>query len=187
MIIAIAGGSGSGKTTISNLMKEKYKTCFNINVEVVSMDDYYKNIEIDSFDNYDHPNAFNIDQLHRDLQNFLSTGSLQTRSYNYETKESVALERKSNVKIVILEGLYSFYTQEIRDICHLKLFLDVDENIRIKQRLFRDLKERNISMEKNMLMINSFVKDMYKKHVLQQREVADKIYLNTNEVLSLIA
>ena len=186
MIIAIAGGSGSGKTTVSRQLQERYQLRFNIKVEVVSMDNYYKNIQKESFDNYDHPNAFNLDLLYGDLEKFLATGSIQKRSYDFQTKKSLALDNEADVKIVILEGLYPFYEKKLREICHLKLFLDVDENIRIKQRLMRDLQERDISLQSNMHMINSFVKEMYAKHVIKQKDMADKLYLSTKDLLSLI-
>lgn len=186
MIIAIAGGSGSGKTTVSKIMQEKYQTRFNIKVEVVSMDDYYKNIQQDLFENYDHPDAFNVDLLHADLKSFLSTGHMQKRSYDFHTKQSTPTTEQKNVSIVILEGLYPFYEQKIRDICHMKLFLDVGEDIRIKQRLKRDLNERGISIEKNMEMINDFVNDMYNKYVLKQKGIADKFFTSTKELTSII-
>jgi len=74
MIIAIAGGTGSGKTTVSKAMKESYILRFNINAAVVSMDNYYKNRNNETFTNYDHPDAFDIDLLYHDLYGFLSSG-----------------------------------------------------------------------------------------------------------------
>ncbi|MBL1243826.1 MAG: hypothetical protein COA39_005440 [Sulfurimonas sp.] len=63
MILAIAGGTGSGKTTVSHALKKNYSKRFNITIEVISMDNYYKNAKKKNFDNYDHPQAFDMDLL----------------------------------------------------------------------------------------------------------------------------
>lgn len=186
MIIAIAGGSGSGKTTVSKLMREKYKAQFQVNVEIISMDDYYKNIQKDSFENYDHPNAFNVDLLYSDLEIFNSTGTIEKRSYDYKTKQISVLYKALNVNIIILEGLYPYYNKKIKDLCSIKLFLDVNEETRMKQRLLRDLKERDIPIEDNMQMINGFVKEMYETYVTRQRRTADKIYSDIQSIISVI-
>jgi uridine kinase len=186
MIVAIAGGSGSGKTTVSKSMKESYTLRFNINVTVVSMDNYYKDKNKEIFDNYDHPDAFNIDLLYDDLYNFLSTGNMVKRSYDYVTKKSTIIKTLPNVQLIILEGLYPFYEKKIRDICSLKLYLDVDEKIRLKRRLLRDLKERSITVEQNMKMIDGFVNEMHKKYVIKQKEMADKLFVSSEDILSLL-
>jgi len=186
MIVAIAGGTGSGKTTVSKAMKVSYSQRFNINVAVVSMDNYYKNEHLVKFDNYDHPNAFDIDLLHDDLYAFLSTGKIVKRSYDYVTKECSVISTQSDVKVLILEGLYPFYEKKIRDICSLKLYLDVNEAVRIERRISRDLKERNISESENMKMIDGFVKQMHEKYVVKQKEMADKLYMDSEEILSLL-
>lgn len=182
MIIAIAGGTGSGKTTTAKKLKELYTKESDINVTIISMDNYYKNKHTEAFDNYDHPNAFDINLLYDDLLSYLSTNEIVQRSYDYVLKERSVLRREKNIQLVILEGLYPFYVKEIRDICTLKLYLDVDEALRIKRRVLRDLEERNISIEENMKMINDFVNEMYKEHVIKQREVADKVYSNSEEI-----
>jgi uridine kinase len=181
MIIAIAGGTGSGKTTVAKKIKELYTQESNINVTIISMDNYYKNKHTQVFDNYDHPNAFDIDLLYADLLTYLSTGKIVQRSYDYVLKERSVLAIEKNIHLIILEGLYSFYVKKIRDVCTLTLYLDVDEALRIKRRISRDLEERNISMEENMKMIHGFVNEMYKEHVLKQREMADKVYTNSED------
>lgn len=186
MIVAIAGGSGSGKTTVSNAMKERYSLRFNISVAVVSMDDYYKDKNREEFDNYDHPKAFDTDLLYNDLHKFLSTGSIVKRSYDYLTKKSRVVKIQSNVKMLILEGLYPFYEKKIRNICSIKLYLDVDEEVRLQRRLLRDLRERSITIEKNMEMIDSFVKEMHKKYVVKQKKLADRLFVSSDDILATL-
>ena len=182
MIIAIAGGTGSGKTTLSKKIQELYKQHCNINVSIVSMDNYYKNKHTHLFENYDHPNAFDIDLLYDDLSAFLSTGQVIKRSYDYVSKESYILEIEKDIQYVILEGLYPFYMKKIRDICSIKIYLDVDEKLRIQRRLLRDLEERNISIKENMKMINGFVKEMHKEYVVEQKELADQVFIGSENI-----
>jgi len=183
VIIAIAGGTGSGKTTVSKALKESYSLRLKKNIIVVSMDNYYKNEHNEKFDNYDHPGAFNMDLLYDDLYTFLSTGTIVKRSYDYVTKKSSVIGSKSNVQILILEGLYPFYEKKIRDICNLKLYLDVNEPVRLQRRISRDLKERNISEKENMKMIDGFVKRMHEKYVTKQKDMADKSYVKSEDLL----
>lgn len=186
MIVAIAGGTGAGKTTVSKALKAFYGQHFKKNIMVVSMDNYYKNENHEKFDNYDHPNAFNMDLLHDDLYTFLSTGTIVNRSYDYITKESRIIGSHSNVKILILEGLYPFYEKKIRDMCTVKLYLDVNESVRLQRRISRDLKERNISEKENMKMIDGFVREMHEKYVIKQKDMADKSYAASEDLLMLL-
>jgi len=186
MILAIAGGTGAGKTTVSNALKESYSKRFNISIEVISMDNYYKNAKNESFDNYDHPQAFDMNLLYKDLNNYLSTGSIVKRTYDFFSKENSVLQTQLDVKLVILEGLYPFYNDKIREICGIKLYLDVDEGIRYIRRIKRDLKERSITAEENQIMIDTFVKKMHTKYVTQQKSMADKVFTSCEEILSLL-
>ncbi|PHQ57879.1 MAG: uridine kinase [Sulfurimonas sp.] len=186
MILAIAGGISSRKTTVSYALKENYSKRFNITIEVISMDNYYKNAKNENFDNYDHPQAFDMDLLYIDLNNYLSTGSIVKRSYDFTSKENSILQTQLDVKLLILEGLYPFYDEKIRDICGIKLYLDVDEDIRYSRRIKRDLKERSITREENQIMIDTFVKKMYTKYVTEQKSMADKVFKSYEEILSLL-
>ncbi|PHQ56265.1 MAG: hypothetical protein COA30_04890 [Sulfurimonas sp.] len=186
MILAIAGGISSRKNTVSYALKENYSKRFNITIEVISMDNYYKNAKNENFDNYDHPQAFDMDLLYIDLNNYLSTGSIVKRSYDFTSKENSILQTQLDVKLLILEGLYPFYDEKIRDICGIKLYLDVDEDIRYSRRIKRDLKERSITRKENQIMIDTFVKKMYTKYVTEQKSMADKVFKSYEEILSLL-
>ncbi len=150
------------------------------------MDNYYKNAKKENFDNYDHPQAFDMDLLYIDLNNYLSTGSIVKRSYDFTSKENSILQTQLDVKLLILEGLYPFYDEKIRDVCGIKLYLDVDEDIRYTRRIKRDLKERSITREENQIMIDTFVKKMHTKYVTQQKSMADKVFKSCEDVLSLL-
>lgn len=186
MILAIAGGSGSGKTTVAKQLKDRYQKNAQKKVVIISMDDYYKNKHTEAFANYDHPDAFHVDALYDDLQHFLHSGSIVRRRYDYVSKQSHYLPTKTQVDIVIVEGLYSFYERKIRDLCTRTVYLDVEEELRIQRRLRRDVKERGISVQSNMQMLEDFVIEMHTKYVSQQKKMADELYSDSNDVLSFV-
>jgi uridine kinase len=119
MIISIAGGTGAGKSTIAKEISKHYRQTYNLNSVVVSMDNYYKNIHLEKFENYDHPDAFNTTLLYDDLLHYIQTKSINIRKYDYESKESRYLETVSDVDLLVLEGLYAFYPPKINALCNL--------------------------------------------------------------------
>lgn len=183
MIISVAGGTGSGKTTISKQIASKLRDCHDLNVVIISMDNYYKNIHEEFFENYDHPLAFNEKILFDDLQNFINNKTIPIRSYCYQTKQTDIISTNKAVDILILEGLYAFYNPKIRLLCEHKLYLDLEESVRLERRVNRDKIERGISAEENLKMINDFVKKMHKEFVSTQIEFADKVYREEKDLL----
>jgi len=182
MIISIAGGTGAGKSTIAKEISKHYQQTYNLNSVVVSMDNYYKNIHLEKFENYDHPDAFNTTLLYEDLLSYTQTKSIAIRKYDYESKESRYLKTVSNVDLLILEGLYAFYAPQIHTLCNLTLYLDIQENIRIQRRVIRDQKERNISKEENMKMFREFVQKMHTQYVEKQKEYAMVSFCNSDNI-----
>jgi len=178
-VIALAGGTGSGKTTIARDIAVQCELFFGLKACVVSMDNYYKNSNIDKFDNYDHPDAFNALLLSEDLNLFLSQKSVPLRRYSYSSKESDTVAVMRDIDLVILEGLYALHFPEIRQISCTNLYLDIDEETRIERRLKRDLCERNISEEENIRMIDNFVKKMHTQYVSKQKKFAN-IHITPN-------
>jgi uridine kinase len=170
MIIAISGASGSGKTYLS----EHIKNLPSIKkIEVISIDNYYKNKEKEKFENYDHPNAFDIQTLLNDIHIFINESRVVKRLYSFTSKNSNITGSVHNVDILILEGLYSYFYREFKHLVDLKVFLDMDIEKSMQRRIRRDKIEREIQEEENIKMINSFVLKMYYKFVTQQIKDAD--------------
>ena len=186
MIIAIAGGTGSGKSTLAQQVATYFKTSYNLNVASISMDNYYKNIHETPFDNYDHPDAFDLQTLYSDLQNFQKNREVSIRSYDYNTKEKKIIGVIKDVDILIIEGLYAFYHQTSQPFSHYKVYLDVDQDKRVQRRLKRDLHERNISHEENLEMFDDFVHEMHERYVSKQSETADFVVVETPDITTLI-
>jgi uridine kinase len=147
-IVAIGGGSGSGKTTIVKKISEIVQD-FNF----IPQDNYYKSAEyisnsnITAF-NFDHPEAFDNELLFRQLKSLKSGKSIEMPQYDFvnhrRKNESTLLVPKP---LIIFEGIMVFCDAKIRSLCDLKLFVDTPDDIRFIRRLERDVKERGRTVE----------------------------------------
>lgn len=180
MLIAIAGGSGSGKSHLSHQIADYLSDRCKLTVQPISMDNYYRNIHQEPFENYDHPDAFNIDQLCHDLDMVEQARRLPLREYSYVSKETDIIGMAENIDVVLLEGLYTFYFDPVRERSQMNLYIDTDETTRIERRLRRDREERSISEEENQAMLKDFVLDMHDRHVSRQKALADVVLTDSH-------
>ncbi len=147
-IIAIGGGSGSGKTTIVRKISEIVSD-FNF----IPQDNYYKSAEyinnnnITAF-NFDHPEAFDNELLYEQLKNLKSGKSILMPQYDFvhhrRKEETVSLEPK---RLIIFEGIMVYFDAKIRSLFDLKLYVDTPDDIRFIRRLERDVKERGRTVD----------------------------------------
>jgi uridine kinase len=147
-IVGIAGGSGSGKTTIVSRITEIVK-----DYALVPQDNYYKSAEyvtnqsITGF-NFDHPDAFDSDLLVEQLQALKAGASIRMPQYDFvhhrRRSETVLLEPRG---LVILEGIMIFFDKRVRDLIDLKLYVDTPDDIRFIRRLRRDITERGRTVD----------------------------------------
>jgi uridine kinase len=147
-IIAIGGGSGSGKTTIVRKISEIVSD-FNF----IPQDNYYKSAEyinnnnITAF-NFDHPEAFDNELLYEQLKNLKSGKSIQMPQYDFvhhcRKEDTVKLEPK---RLIIFEGIMVYFDAKIRSLFDLKLYVDTPDDIRFIRRLERDVKERGRTVD----------------------------------------
>lgn len=176
-IVAIAGGSASGKSTIVKIIAEKFKG----DLVVVGHDNYYKAHDDLDFDqrkllNYDHPQAFDTDLFCEDLKKLLAGSEVDMPLYDYKihtrSKETVKIRAK---KIILIEGILVLYDQKIRDLTDTKVFVDADSDIRLKRRILRDTVERGRSLESCLTQYIDQVKPMHEKYVEPSKKYADII------------
>jgi len=176
-LIGIAGGSGSGKTTfakkVMNLIDQK-ESC------LLHMDSYYlpkqpkTNYTANGKPNFDHPSAFDWDLLRHHLAE-LKQG-LEIKCPIYDFAGSVRTEEYLSLgpcKVILFEGIFSLYDQEIRDILDIKCFLHVDSDIRFTRRLHRDVEERGRSLESVISQYYETVRPMYQRYLDPQKQYAD--------------
>ena len=179
MVIGIAGGTGSGKTTLTVRLKEK----FGEDVSVLYHDNYYKSHSDMPFEerkklNYDHPDAFDTQRMVEDLKALCRGETIQSPTYDYtiHDRSDVTVEvRPTNV--VIVEGILIFENQALRDLMDIKIFVDTDADVRILRRIMRDVKERGRSLDSVVNQYLTTVKPMHEQFVEPSKRYADIVVL----------
>ncbi len=176
-LIGIAGGSGSGKTTFA---KKIMKGIDSANSCLLHMDSYYlptqpkSNYTAQGKANFDHPNAFDWDLLRHHLGELKKGNSIKCPIYDFSTSSRTEeYEKVGPCKVVLFEGIFSLYDQEIRSMLDIKCYLHVDSDIRFTRRLHRDVKERGRSLESVIAQYYDTVRPMYQKYLDPQRQYAD--------------
>lgn len=178
ILIGIAGGTGSGKTTVS---REILKLINKKDISIIEQDSYYKDQSYLSFDermktNYDHPFAFDNKLLVSHLKQLLNSKSIEKPIYDFERhnrkKETILVEAR---KIIILEGILILAEKEIRDLLDIKVFVDTDSDVRIIRRIQRDIKERGRSLDSIIHQYMSTVRPAHLQFVEPTKKYADII------------
>ena len=177
IIIGIAGGSGSGKTTISN----RIINTFRDEVTFLCHDSYYKCNDALDMDarkllNYDHPNAFDTELMIDDLKKLKNRMPIDCPVYSFvlnnRTKETIHIQPKN---VIIVEGILIFENKNLRDMMDIKIFVDTDSDLRLIRRLLRDVKERGRDLDSVVKQYTSTVKPMHEQFVEPSKKYADII------------
>lgn len=178
LIIGIAGGTGSGKTTVARSVIEQLETD---KVTFISQDNYYKDqshmtMEERIKTNYDHPFAFDNELLMEHLTLLQSGQPAYAPVYDFKlhTRSSETLELKPN-RIVIVEGLFVLYDEKLRDMLHIKVFVDTDSDVRLLRRVLRDIEERGRSIHSIHQQYLATVKPMHEAFIEPSKKYADLI------------
>ncbi len=176
-VIGVAGGTGSGKTTLANNLLD----AFTDEALILSHDYYYlphddMTLEERHKLNYDHPNAFETDLMIRDVQKLRSFEPIDRPQYSFvehtRLTETVHVEPKP---LVILEGILLFENQALLDLMDIKVYVDTDADIRLIRRLLRDVKERGRSLDSVINQYMNTVKPMHEQFVEPSKKNADII------------
>lgn len=177
IVIGIAGGTGSGKTTITREIVEH----FGADVTVIYHDNYYKAHHELSYEertqlNYDHPDAFDTDLLVRDLKALRSGEAIECPIYDYTIHDrSTQTLTVRPARVIIVEGILIFHAPELRDQMDIKLFVDADADVRILRRIQRDVKERGRSLDSVISQYLTTVKPMHEAFVEPSKRYANII------------
>ena len=177
VIIGIAGGTGSGKSTFTN----RLRAAFGDDVTVIYHDNYYRAHDELPFEerkklNYDHPDAFETELLMRHLEQLKEGKAIDCPTYDYSLHNrapgTVRIEPRP---VILLEGILILFDERIRDLLDIKVFVDADADERILRRILRDTKERGRSVENIVDQYLTTVKPMHGLFVEPTRVFADII------------
>lgn len=178
IIIGIAGGTSSGKTTIAKKVYEKTKKYGT--VAMIKIDDYYK-LSTLSFEerekiNYDHPSSYDVEYIVRNLNDLKEGKDIIKPTYDFvnHIRSEVTEEVKAS-NIIIVEGILTLAIKEIEEMCDIKLFVDTPDDIRFIRRLKRDINERGRTVDSVINQYLETVRPMHKTFVEPSKEKADLI------------
>jgi uridine kinase len=178
MIIGISGGTGSGKTTVTQKI---IASVGSENVVYLQQDSYYRNLGDMPLDlkhrvNYDHPDAFDTELLINHLQALRAGEPIRQPIYDYATHsrspETFFVQPRP---IIILEGILVFVSPQMRGLMDLKIFVDADADVRFIRRLDRDVHERGRSLESVIAQYQTTVRPMHLQFVEPSKRYADVI------------
>lgn len=177
LIIGIAGGSGSGKSTITKWIADK----FGDNVTVIRHDDYYKAQHDKSYEerakqNYDCPEAFDTELLVEQLVKLRNGEKIECPVYDYTVHDrSDRTAVTEPTPVIIIDGILVLQDERLRSMMDIKIFVDTDADVRILRRIRRDVHERGRSMDSVINQYLETVKPMHEMYVEPSKKYADII------------
>ena len=177
-VIGVAGGTGSGKSTLVKRLQEAFRS---EDVATLCHDYYYKAHPELTYEertklNYDHPQSFDTDMLVEHVRALKSNVAVERPVYSFvehnRTAETVAVKPS---KVIIIDGILIFENKELRDLMDIKVFVDTDADLRLARRILRDVRERGRSMESVISQYTTTVKPMHEEFVEPSKKYADVI------------
>ena len=177
IVIGIAGGTGSGKTTITRKIVQH----FGGDVSVIYHDNYYKAHHNMSYAertklNYDHPDAFDTELLIEDLKKLRRGVAVQCPTYDYTVHDrSDRTVTVKPAKVIVVEGILIFQSIELCRLMDIKIYVDTDADVRILRRIVRDVRDRGRSLESVVNQYLTTVKPMHEQFVEPSKRKADII------------
>ncbi len=179
VIIGIAGGSASGKTSIAKRLFQAFEKTNS--VTIIKEDDYYKDqshlpMEERVKTNYDHPFAFDHDLLLQQLEELSSGKTIRKPTYDYTVhNRSEIVEEIQPSDVIILEGLFVLENKKVRDKLDIKIFVDTPSDERFIRRLVRDIRDRGRTLDSVISQYLTTVKPMHDEFVEPSKKYADLI------------
>ena len=178
ILIGIAGGTGSGKTTLADKLIENFGSD---EVSILRHDNYYKRHDEMTYDercslNYDHPDAFDTELLCEHIKMLKNGQSIEMPIYDYTVhNRSDEVVVVNPAPVIVLEGILIFAEPSLCELMDIKVFVDTDADVRILRRILRDVKERERSLDSVISQYLTTVKPMHEQFVEPSKRRADII------------
>ena len=178
IVIGVTGGSGSGKTSVSRAILDKFT---EVSILLLEQDFYYKDQSELPFEerlktNYDHPFAFDTDLFIKDLQKLIQYESIEQPVYDYSkhTRSDQVIHREPK-EVIIVEGILILEDKRLRDLMDIKVYVDTDDDIRIIRRIKRDMESRGRTLDSVIHQYLTVVKPMHQQFIEPTKKFADII------------
>lgn len=178
LIIGIAGGSGSGKTTVARRVASALD---GASVAFIDMDAYYRNFTNLSAEerknvNWDHPNAFDLDLFVEQMTALAAGEAIEKPIYDFVTHARRAeAERVEPADVIVIDGILLFVERRVRDLCDVKVYVDTDADLRVIRRMQRDLVARGRPLDEILTQYLTTVRPMHLEFVEPSKRWADVI------------
>jgi len=178
LVIGIAGGSGSGKSTVARKVADALGQA---SVVFLDMDAYYRNLTHLSLEdrrrvNWDHPDAFDLDLFIEQLDTLANGRAIQKPVYDFITHtRRDERELVEPADVIVIDGILLFAEERIRDLCDVKVFVDADADVRVLRRIRRDVRDRGRPLEEIIDQYLSTVQPMHLQFVEPSKRYADVI------------
>jgi uridine kinase len=178
ILIGIAGGTGSGKTSVAQRILEGLGS---EKVAIIEQDAYYQDLsgvpaDVLRHHNFDHPDAFDMDLLLEHMRTLLAGGAVQLPIYDYTRHCRTGQFRTVGPHlIIVLEGILILVEPRLRDLMDIKIYVDTADDVRLMRRLRRDVRDRGRTMEMVLEQYQSTVRPMHQQFVEPSKRWADII------------
>ncbi len=180
-VVGITGGSGSGKTHFLSQLMNKFS---DGEICLISQDNYYKKIheqvkDSKGVENFDLPTAIRKDEFHNDLVKLIKYKTVKLTEYTFNNSKVTPVNIIIRpAPIIVVEGIFTLYYEEIKNLLDLKLFVEAPDFLMMKRRILRDGKERGYDLDDVLHRYEHHVMPAYRKYILPGRYVADFIIPN---------
>ncbi|MBG9987646.1 uridine kinase [Aerococcaceae bacterium DSM 111176] len=178
IVIGVTGGSGSGKTSVSEQIVKNFS---GLSVMLLQQDSYYKDQSSLTFEerlntNYDHPLAFDNDLFIEHLKQLINGDGIDIPQYNFaEHTRSTRTIRQEPRDVIIVEGILILDDKRLRNLMDIKIYVDTDDDIRLSRRILRDINERGRSVDSVISQYIEVVKPMHHQFIEPTKRYADVI------------